>query len=141
MSIEALTKRVENMEDLIADIPVLLNARLETIAAGYNETGARLVVIDKQLAILTRDLRDMRGAVTRQLLAQDERLREIDARFDAHDSKFTTIDEKLASMDGKLAEIREHLTAIAGRVEAHSSKYAAMDQKLDIILDRLPPRA
>ena len=98
MSIEALTKRVENMEDLIADIPVLLNARLETIAAGYNETSARLVVIDKQLATLTRDLRDMRGAVTRQLLGQDERLRAMDARLDAHDKRFTSIDENLTTI-------------------------------------------
>ncbi len=82
MSLEELTTRVDKLEDLIADIPSLLSLRLESLQAGHAETSARLNLIDKQLANLTRDVRDLRGALTRQLLAQDAKLDAQDAKLD-----------------------------------------------------------
>ena len=127
MPLEALTKRVEQMEDLIADIPVMLNLRLETIAGGYTETGARLAVIDKELANLTRDVRDMRGAVTRQLIAQDERLRSMEAKLETVSARLDGHDKKLATMSEQLAIINDRLSA--------------QSQKFEAIFERLPPRA
>lgn len=81
MSLEALTQRVEQMEDLIADLPDLVNLRFENVTAGQAETTARLSLVDKQLANLIRDVRDLRGGVTRLLIAQEQQLAAILARL------------------------------------------------------------
>ena len=63
--------RVSDLEDLIADIPQLISLRLESLTAALQETNGRLGLLDRQVSMLVRDVRDMRGGVTIQLLAQD----------------------------------------------------------------------
>ncbi len=63
--------RVSDLEDLIADIPQLISRRLESLTAALQETNGRLGLLDRQVSMLVRDVRDMRGGVTIQLLAQD----------------------------------------------------------------------
>ncbi len=71
---DTIDKRVSDLEDLLADIPQMLSLRLEGITAAQQESTARIGFLDKQMAMLIRDVRDMRSGVTRQLKVQDERL-------------------------------------------------------------------
>jgi hypothetical protein len=77
-TLEDLDRRHTDVEGLVTDLPEIINLRFERTVATQSEVNARLNILDKQMATLTRDLRDMRGAVTRQLLAQDQRLKGID---------------------------------------------------------------
>lgn len=58
-------QRVEALEDLIADIPQIVSHRLEGPTAARHETAARIGFLDKPMAMMLREMRDMRGGVTR----------------------------------------------------------------------------
>lgn len=101
-TVDELDKRSTDLEALVTDFPDLINLRFERVLATQSEVTARLNLLDRQLATLTRDVRDMRAAVTRQLLGQDERFKEIEARLgrleerlDRHDARFSSIESKL----------------------------------------------
>jgi len=61
---KTIEERVDDLEGIYTDLPQLLNAR-------FDEVNSRLNLLDRQTAVLLRDLRDTRGGVTRQLIAQD----------------------------------------------------------------------
>ena len=82
---------------------------LESLQAGHAETSGRLNLMDKQLANLTRDVRDLRGALTRQLLAQDAKLDAQDAKLEAQDAKLDALNAKLDAQDAKLDAILARL--------------------------------
>jgi hypothetical protein len=79
--VEEIERRVGELESLYTDLPEMMNLRLDRNDAAHAEHSARLSIIDKQLAALTRDVRDMRGGVTRQLAAQDQRLAAMEAQL------------------------------------------------------------
>ncbi|MEW5962087.1 MAG: hypothetical protein AB1749_00845 [Pseudomonadota bacterium] len=76
-------QRVKALEDLIADIPQMVSLRLEGLTAARHETAARIGIIDKPMAMMPREMRDVRGDITRQLVEQDTRLGAIDTRLEA----------------------------------------------------------
>jgi uncharacterized protein involved in exopolysaccharide biosynthesis len=84
-----------------------------------DETNGRLNIIDKQLAMLTRDVRDTRGGVTRQLVEQDKRL--------------AAIEQRLTALEEGYASLAQMQSSMAQRMEA-------MQGMLEKILHRLPPR-
>jgi hypothetical protein len=61
---KTIEERVDDLESIYTDLPQLMNAR-------FDEVNSRLNLLDRQSATLIRDLRDVRGGVTRQLIAQD----------------------------------------------------------------------
>ena len=72
-------KRVAALENLITDLPEIINFRMERIdtalrknATRFDEISGRLNLHDKQAGMLMRDMRGLRGGVTRMLVAQDE---------------------------------------------------------------------
>lgn len=105
-------RRVAQLESFYTDIPEMMNLRLDRNDAAHAEHSARLSIIDKQLAALTRDVRDMRGGITRQLMGQDQRLTAIEQRLtalerrqDANDARFDTIDRRQIGMEAQLTRI------------------------------------
>ena len=78
---DTFEQRIKDLEDLMTDLPSLLNLRLEGLTAAQSEMSARLALVDKQLGMIQRDLRDLRGGVTRQLVEQDKLLKDILARL------------------------------------------------------------
>lgn len=100
-----LEKRMNNAEDLIADLPHTMNLRLETIVGAQHEVAARLGLMDKQLSILVRDVRDMRGGVTRQLTEQDKRLNQLEQRLDGVEKRLDVLAKRFDSIDQKLQQL------------------------------------
>lgn len=76
---DTLERRVQDIEDLIADIPQMVSLRMESLAASQQEASARLGLLDKQMAMMLREMRDLRGGVTRMLVAQDAEIAVIKA--------------------------------------------------------------
>ena len=106
---ENLDKRVADLEALIADLPELLNVRFQRVDATLSEFTARFNLLDKQMAMLVRDMRDLRGGVTSQLVEQDKRLTAIEQKLDGHD-------RRLAAMESDVAAIRADVKEILNRL-------------------------
>jgi hypothetical protein len=62
--VKTIDERVDDREGIYTDLPQLLNPR-------FDKVNSRLNLLDRQMATAIRDLRDIRGGVTRQLVAQD----------------------------------------------------------------------
>ncbi len=123
-------QRVKDMEDLIADIPHLVTLRMETLVAVQRETSGRLDHLDRQIGVLMRDIRDMRGGVTRMLVEQDKRL----AR---HDDRFTALEDRLTGVEVRLTGVEVRLTGVEDRLTGVEAKVDDMNGKLDRIITRL----
>ncbi|MBU2580856.1 MAG: hypothetical protein KJ622_03935 [Alphaproteobacteria bacterium] len=113
--ISELEKRMNNAEDLIADLPHTMNLRLETIVGAQHETAARLGLMDKQLSMLVRDVRDMRGGVTRQLAEQDKRLSQLEQRLDGVETRLDGVETRLGAVERRLAGIDDKLQQLLDR--------------------------
>jgi len=79
---DTLEKRVTDIENLVWDIPNVLNARLARLEAALADTTARLASLERTMTTVLTDLRDLRGGVTRQLVAQDQQLADIVGKLD-----------------------------------------------------------
>jgi hypothetical protein len=79
---DTIDKRVSDLETLVWDIPNLLNARFQRFEAALADNTARLASVERTLTGLQTDVRDLRGGVTRQLVAQDGRLAAIESKLD-----------------------------------------------------------
>lgn len=119
-NVAELDKHLTDVEALVTDFPEMINLRFETLAAAQSEMTARMNLLDRQLATLTRDVRDMRAAVTRQLLGQDDR--------------FSAIEERLAGLDARLAGLEQ-------RFDKEEQRLTSLETKLDQVLTLLSSRA
>ncbi len=130
-------QRVKDMEDLIADIPHLVTLRMETLVAVQRETSGRLDHLDRQIGVLMRDIRDMRGGVTRMLVEQDKRLARHDDRFTALEDRLTGVEVRLTGVEVRLTGVEVRLTGVEDRLTGVEAKVDDMNGKLDRIITRL----
>lgn len=79
---DTIEKRIADVENLVWEIPNILNTRFARFEAALADNTARLASLERQMAAMQTDMRDLRGGVTRQLVAQDERLGAIEAKMD-----------------------------------------------------------
>lgn len=92
---DTLEKRVTDVENLVWEIPNLLNTRFTRFEAALADNTARLTSLERTITSVLTDVRDLRGGVTRQLVEQDKRLAAMEGR--------------LAGIEGQLAEILKRL--------------------------------
>lgn len=109
-------RRLGNIEDLIVDLPQVINLRLETIVAAQRETSGRMNLMEQQLALLSRDVRDMRGGVTRMLVAQDKRLDEMSSRQDEMSSRIEKLKYEMSGIKAQLTSLTDAVTRLADRL-------------------------
>ena len=110
--LKPLEQRVSDMEDLIADIPHLVNLRLEGVMSSLHETNSRIALIDRQFSGFVRDLRDLRGGVTRQLMAQDEQIAEIKAKVTGLEVDMNTVKSDVASLKSDVSSLKTDLVKV-----------------------------
>jgi hypothetical protein len=79
---DTLEKRVTDVENLVWEIPNLLNTRFARFEAALADNTARLASLERTISAALIDVRDLRGGVTRQLVAQDERLASVETKLD-----------------------------------------------------------
>ena len=109
--LKPLEQRVDDLEDLIADIPHMINLRLENLLSAMHETNTRIALIDRQVGGFVRDIRDLRGGVTRQLIAQDKEIAEIKAKVSGIEGKVSGIEGKVSGIEGKVSGLEAKLDA------------------------------
>jgi len=71
---DTIEKRIADVENLVWEIPNILNTRFARFEAALADNTVRLANLERQISAMQTDVRDLRGGVTRQLVAQDERL-------------------------------------------------------------------
>jgi chromosome segregation ATPase len=137
-----LTKRVTEIETLVFDIPRLVTLRLETLTAQLSEQSGRLNLLDSQMGMLLRDVRDLRGGVTRQLVHQDSRFDGMEQRIERVEQRLdqleqtverlaTSVDRRLGGVESRLGEVDLRLGGLDGRL-------AGIETGLAEVLRRLP---
>lgn len=129
--VEELERRVGELENFYIDIPEMLNLRLDRNDAAHAEHSARLSIIDKQLAALTRDVRDMRGGITRQLTGQDQRLGAMEQRLTALEQHQPVLDRRLTGVEQRLTGVEQRLTGVEQRLTGVEQRLTGIEQRLD----------
>jgi chromosome segregation ATPase len=155
---EVLDARLTELEQLVYDIAPMLNLRFDHLRAALAEnaaffaaTEARLGTIDTQIGILLRDIRDMRGGVTRQLIGQDDLLREIDKRLtaveqrlaslEANDqalsNRMTSMEGHMTSMEGRMTSMEGHMTSVEGHMTSMEGRMTSMEGRMTSMEERV----
>jgi chromosome segregation ATPase len=129
--LKPLEQRVEDLEDIVADIPALVNLRLENMISNQQEANDRIALLDRQIATLTRDVRDLRGGVTRQLKAQDVEIAEVKATV-------MDVNTRLTRVEADVAVLKTDVAALKTDVASLSTGIATVQVGIDEILARLP---
>ena len=124
--VEEHERRVVELENFYTDIPEMLNLRLDRNDAAHAEHSARLSIIDKQLVALTRDVRDMRGGITRQLTGQDQRLAGMDQRLSAMEQRMTALEQRMTAMDQRQQSFETRMTQRLDSVDAQLARIIAL---------------
>jgi chromosome segregation ATPase len=143
--LKPLEQRVEDLEDIVADIPALVNLRLENMISNQQEANDRIALLDRQIATLTRDVRDLRGGVTRQLKAQDVEIAEVKATVMDVNIRLTRVEADVAALKADVAVLKTAVAALTTAVAALTTDVASLNTGIatvqvgiDEILARLP---
>ena len=121
-------KRLNELESLVWDLPNLIDLRLGRVESSYVEVSGRLSRIDRTLVVLQTDMRDLRGGVTRQLVAQDARLARMEERIEHIEERIERMEGPLVGIEKQMAEFKSELS---GLKESTSAMLAAILAKLD----------
>lgn len=144
---DVLGKRVADIETLVWEIPNLLNLRFARFETAIADNASRTAALERVMVGLQSDVRDLRGAVTRQLVEHDRRLNAIEQKLadqarllNAQDARMSAMEQTLADQDRHLGAMEQTLTDQGRHLGAIEQKLADQDQKLDEILRLLVSR-
>ncbi len=121
-------KRLNELESLVWDLPNLIDLRLGRVESSYAEVSGRLSRIDRTLVVLQTDMRDLRGGVTRQLVAQDARLARMEERIERMEERIERMEGPLVGIEKQMVELKSELS---GLKESTSAMLAAILAKLE----------
>ena len=118
-----IEKRVTDMEHIISDIPVIMNYRFERFDtalrdhnARFDEINGRLNLLDQQMSMMLRDMRDLRGGVTRMLVAQDQEIATIKTDVAGLKTDVAGLKTDVAGLKVDVAEIKAAVHLILARL-------------------------
>jgi hypothetical protein len=125
---KTIEERVDDLENIYTDVPQLMNVR-------FDEVNGRLNLLDRQMAVLIRDLRDVRGGVTRQLIAQDAEIAALKEKLDEVSADLAALKDTLgvevASLRGTLgAEVvtQGHIGRRGGLTQGRTGRRGGLTQ-------------
>lgn len=95
MMTDTMDKRVTELENLVWEIPNLLNTRFARFEAALADNTARIASVERAMTTLQTDVRDLRGGVTRQLVEQGRRLGAMEQRLGAIEQKLEEVLQRL----------------------------------------------
>lgn len=122
MVTKTLDERVADLEAIYVDLPEIMSLRFGSVRSQIEELSSRVGLLEKGLSILMRDVRDLRGGVTRQLMAQDQRFERLEHVVD----RLTTVVGELAEGTAhRLGSLDQHLTALESKINANHAELLA----------------
>ena len=134
---EILEQRIKDIEELVFDIPHLLEARLNVVTVSYQEmaatlsslprqmsaaneaASARINMLERQMAQMLREMRDLRGGVTAQMAihgrsveALEQRVGALEQRFGALEQRFGALEQRFGALEGTVGELKESIVTL-----------------------------
>lgn len=97
--------RLDELETFVADLPGLISQRFDSVAAQFQESSGRLSLLDRQIAIHVRDVRELRSVITRQVLNDDKLVTAIKSDVEAMKSDVTFMKDEVTGLKSGLAEL------------------------------------
>ena len=109
---DTIDKRLTDLEGLVYDLPHLLNLRMERVDGILSDHTARFNLLDKQVGMLLRDVRDMRSGVTRQLSEQDRRIAVIEQDIAALKSDVSTLKSDVSTLKSDVSTLKSDVSTL-----------------------------
>ena len=130
--------RIKGFEELAFSFGDILNTRTERYEVNFDEIKKRLDHLDRMVAMLQTDVRDLRSGVTAQLIAQDQRIADVVLRLTRLDARVASIEAILTSMEAGLASLDTKVdTGLASLHTKVDAAHAALSAKLDLVIGKL----
>jgi chromosome segregation ATPase len=121
---DLLDKRVSEFESIVWDIPNPMNLRFTrfdtefaSMRGAIADNAGRLQAVERAMTHMQADMRDLRGGVTRQLVAQDAQLQ--------------------VMKDG-IDELKSDVGQLKSDVNELKSNVASIERSVEEVLRRLP---
>jgi archaellum component FlaC len=116
---DVIDKRLTDLESLFADLPDLLNIRMERIDKAlkanegrFDEMAGRLNLLDKQMGMIVRDVRDLRNGVMAMFAAQDKEISGIRADVSGQNADISTLKADVSTIKADVAELKADVTEL-----------------------------
>jgi len=130
---DLLDKRVTELETLVWDVPNLLNVRfarfeteLASLRTAISDNTGRLTAIERAMFMIQTDMRDLRGGVTRQLIAQDERIASVQAELATVKADVSTLKSDVATLKADVATLKADVATLKSDVATLRSDVATL---------------
>lgn len=140
-----IEKRVTDMEHIISDIPVIMNYRFERFDtalrdhnARFDEINGRLNLLDQQMSMMLRDMRDLRGGVTRMLIAQDAEIASLKADMAGLKTDVAGLKTDVSGLKADVAGLTTDVAGLRSDVAGLKTDVAEIKSAIHLILARLP---
>lgn len=94
----------------------MTSLRLESLTASQQDASARIGLLEKQMAMVMREMRDLRGGVTRMLVAQDAEIAAIKADVAGMRAQIGRIEADVTETMADVSEMNATMKAILARL-------------------------
>ncbi|MFJ8230460.1 hypothetical protein ACIQ9E_10965 [Streptomyces sp. NPDC094448] len=129
--IDALTRRVEAVEDRVESLQVQTNGNFAAVIEG--QAALRREVRDGFARVSTRfDGMDTRlEGVEARLGGMDTRLEGVEARLGGMDTRLEGVEARLDGMDGRLGGLENRFDGLDTRFGGLENRFGGLEQKID----------
>jgi peptidoglycan hydrolase CwlO-like protein len=141
----SIDKRVTDIENIIGDIPVIMNYRFERFDtalrdhnARFDEINGRLNLLDQQMSMMLRDMRDLRGGVTRMLIAQDAEIASLKSDMAGLKTDFSGLKGDVSGLKGNVSGLKGDVAGLKADVAGLKADVAEIKSGIHLILARMP---
>ena len=145
--IDNLQDRVLQIENLVFDLPNLMNSRLDGVEGhiramrlAFEDTGARLGRIEKIQGLLQADVRDLRNGVTLQLRLQHEQTTALADEVRAQGERLARVEGRLDGVESRLDRVESRLDRVESRLDGVERQLASMSVVLNAVAAKLDVR-
>lgn len=134
---DLLEKRVAEVETLVWEIPNLMNLRfgryeteLSSMRTAIVDNTGRLVAVERAMIMIQTDMRDLRGGVTRQLIAQDQRLADLEQGLLAMRGDVAGIKDDIAGTKSDTEDIKSEIAGTKSEIGGLSGRVATLETEI-----------
>ena len=129
---KTLDERVADLETIYTDLPEILNLRFDRLNAQASETTARLGLMDRQFATLTRDVRDLRSGMTAQMRLLIDEQRKQGEKLDRLEGDVSTLKADVSTLKADVSTLKADVSTLkadVGSIKTTLSEILAIVKK------------
>jgi prefoldin subunit 5 len=104
-TVQELDRRMTSLETYCWELPTLINSRNDRFESEFSDLRNRLQHLDRSMSAMQMDMRDLRGGVTRQLIAQDQVIQELKADVTIIKADVGTLKADVGTLKAGIAEL------------------------------------